>query len=74
MVPVSILPKHLKEIFDFSFKSREEQERELSSIMHDWEQTLLGDINRILTHEELLNRSYYRGRFASPRYKRKSRS
>ena len=67
--PVSILPKHLKEIFDFSFKSREEQERELSSIMHDWEQTLLGDINRILTHEELLNRSYYRGRFASPRYK-----
>jgi N,N'-diacetyllegionaminate synthase len=66
--PVSITPKHLKEIFDFSSKSREEQEQELSFTMRDWKSLLLGDINRILTHEELLNRSYYRGRFASPRY------
>ena len=28
---------------------------------------MLGTDTRDLTHEELLNRDYYRGRFASPR-------
>lgn len=66
--PVSVTPKLLKDIHSFSKKSRVEQQQELLSIMPEWENILIGKPNRVLTNEEILNRSYYRGRFASPRF------
>lgn len=62
--PVSITPTLLKELSDFRNLSREKQQTNIQGGYSDWE-ILLGSENRDLTHTELLNRDYYRGRFAS---------
>ena len=64
--PVSIDPLQLKELSEFSKLSYEEQLEDISKIYPNWKK-LIGNSNRNLSKEELLNRDYYRGRFASPR-------
>ena len=39
--------------------------KEINLEMSDWQDIVLGNPKRKLTEEELLNRDYYRGRFAS---------
>ena len=65
--PVSIKPSHMKELADFAKLSKEEQAAQLELEMPNWKEELHGDVNRKLSDAELLNREYYRGRFASPR-------
>jgi sialic acid synthase SpsE len=65
--PVSIGPNHLLELSKFSSLSREEQEQQLEEEYPGWRNILLGKPDRSLSNSELLNRDYYRGRFASPR-------
>lgn len=65
--PVSIKPSHMKELADFTKLSKEEQAAQLENEMPNWKIELHGDVNRNLSDAELLNREYYRGRFASPR-------
>lgn len=65
--PVSIKPSHMKELADFAKLSNEEQAAQLEQEMPNWKVELQGDVNRKLSDAELLNREYYRGRFASPR-------
>ncbi|MCC5905952.1 MAG: N-acetylneuraminate synthase family protein [Balneolaceae bacterium] len=72
--PVSIRPEHLRELKRFSELSNEEQFDELNNEMPQWKEILLGNAGRKLSHEELLNRDYYRGRFASPRESGKHQS
>jgi N,N'-diacetyllegionaminate synthase len=62
--PVSITPAQLKELRDFADMPHEEQMAFIENNLPDWEITL-GNPNRPLSHAELLNRDYYRGRFAS---------
>lgn len=62
--PVSINPAMLRELREFADMSREEQMAIITKGLPDWEKTL-GDPQRALSHAELLNRDYYRGRFAS---------
>ena len=62
--PVSINPSELKELTDFAKLSRPERIQQINAEYPEWEQTL-GASTRALTHEEMLNRDYYRGRFAS---------
>jgi N,N'-diacetyllegionaminate synthase len=62
--PVSINPEMLKEIRDFADMSRGERAAAISEEYPQWEETL-GQNTRPLSHTELLNRDYYRGRFAS---------
>ena len=65
--PVSIKPAHLKELRRFSELDKDDQIAELNETMPDWRSVLSGNKDRSLSKAELLNRSYYRGRFASPR-------
>lgn len=69
--PVSITPVLLKELSDFRHLSKKEQRanlaKALNSTISDWEKTLNGMATREMTPTELLNRAYYRGRFAAPR-------
>lgn len=65
--PVSIKPNHLKELAEFTKLSKKEQVAQLEKEMPNWKIKLFGDVNRNLSYAELLNREYYRGRFASPR-------
>lgn len=65
--PVSIKPHHMRELADFANLSKEEQADELEAALPNWKLKLQGDVNRKLSDAELLNREYYRGRFASPR-------
>ena len=62
--PVSIRPAHLKEICTFSKLNKEDQKRYLRDHVPEFE-LMLGNESRELTHEELVNRDYYRGRFAT---------
>jgi N,N'-diacetyllegionaminate synthase len=62
--PVSIRPAHLKELREFAALDRSEMMEQIRKGYPEWEQTL-GQATRPLTHKELLNRDYYRGRFAS---------
>jgi N,N'-diacetyllegionaminate synthase len=62
--PISINPKQLKEIVDFASLNRFERMSVVKESYPEWEKTL-GSMYRKLTKEELLNRDYYRGRFAS---------
>lgn len=62
--PISITPAMLKELNEFSALDPEKQMKEIRKEIPDWE-TLLGTETRPLTATELLNRDYYRGRFAS---------
>lgn len=64
--PVSINSEQLKELCDFSLLSIDDRLEFVKNEFSDWK-VMLGDKNRQLSHEELLNRDYYRGRFASPR-------
>ena len=67
--PVSITPAHLREMRLFADRPRPERMEILQREYKDWEQAL-GQIKRPLSAEELLNRDYYRGRFASKRGER----
>lgn len=62
--PVSITPAMLKEMREFADMSRGEMTRSISEEYPQWEEAL-GQNTRPLSHAELLNRDYYRGRFAS---------
>lgn len=62
--PVSINPPLLKELADFAKSSREEQRQRVEKEIPEW-RMMLGTPQRELTHVEMLNRDYYRGRFAS---------
>ena len=66
--PVSITPELLSELREFADQSqnaqRETIQAELSNRGIDLEM-LVGRQQRELTHQEVLNRDYYRGRFAS---------
>tara|TARA_B100000989_G_C19497504_1_gene452736 strand:- start:199 stop:1167 length:969 start_codon:yes stop_codon:yes gene_type:complete len=64
--PVSIDSSSLKSISDFAKLSIDERIKKINSIFPNWK-VMLGQSKRKLTSQELLNRNYYRGRFASPR-------
>ena len=64
--PVSITPSQLRELDEFARLDNKKQYESLNSTLPGWKQTLLGQEKRALSNEELLNRDYYRGRFASP--------
>jgi len=63
--PVSITPALLAELDAFRRRSKDEQRAEVEREIPEW-RALIGDRRRQLTPTELLNRDYYRGRFASP--------
>ena len=65
--PVSITKKDLKEIKEFSLLSKSDQKLWLDERIPEWENILTGFSTRNMSKEELLNRSYYRGRFAQKR-------
>jgi len=62
--PVSIGPELLKELSSFSKLSRDEQTSIIKEEFPEWN-IAMGLPQRELTHKEMLNRDYYRGRFAS---------
>lgn len=62
--PVSINEKLLKELSDFSKLDNDKQIEELNKINLDLIK-IKGIVNRELSEIEMLNRDYYRGRFAS---------
>jgi N,N'-diacetyllegionaminate synthase len=62
--PVSITPPHLRDLRAFADRSRQERMEIVRREYTGWEQAL-GRIRRPLSPPELLNRDYYRGRFAS---------
>jgi sialic acid synthase SpsE len=64
--PVSINKEQLQELSEFSKLSNEDQLLKMDNEHPNWKE-VIGQKNRILTDDELLNRDYYRGRFASPR-------
>ena len=62
--PVSINPAQLKELCEFGQYDVSEQKKLIEKEYPLWRSSL-GNPDRELTNEELLNRDYYRGRFAS---------
>jgi len=62
--PISIVPDLLKELVAFSRMPREEMRERIEREIPDW-RAMMGIANREMTHTEMLNRDYYRGRFAS---------
>lgn len=62
--PVSITPNHLREIMDFSNLDSQKQLKHLDTNYENWK-VMIGSEQRNMSHEELLNRNYYKGRFAS---------
>ncbi len=62
--PVSINPEQLSELNRFSQLTRVEMMNEIKNSFPKWQITL-GDRDREMSEIELLNRDYYRGRFAS---------
>jgi N,N'-diacetyllegionaminate synthase len=62
--PVSINPKQLNELRTFADKPRDERMEILNKEYPQWQKSL-GQANRPLSPAELLNRDYYRGRFAA---------
>jgi len=63
--PVSITPAHMRELAEFSRLTSDEQNELLALEYPEWEK-MIGSSERELTDTELLNRDYYRGRFATP--------
>ena len=63
--PVSITPEGLKELSRFCDLSYQSQKDYLDKRCPDWNSKLIGSPKRTLSSAELLNRDYYRGRFAS---------
>jgi len=61
---VSIRAEHIVKIKEFAALSKDAQLEYLSSEIADWK-IMLGQEDRELSHEELLNRAYYRGRFSN---------
>ena len=64
--PVSINKAELQELSNFSKLSLSDRSSKMDEDYPNW-RIVIGQKNRKLTNEELLNRDYYRGRFASPR-------
>ena len=64
--PVSINAKQLKEISEFSKLDIEDRIVKMDKDYPNW-RVVIGEKHRRLSDEELLNRDYYRGRFASLR-------
>ncbi len=64
--PVSMTPELLKELVRFRALSKDEQRVELDTRHPQWT-VAIGTPTREMTDIELLNRDYYRGRFASPK-------
>jgi N,N'-diacetyllegionaminate synthase len=62
--PVSVTPQMMRELRRFADLPRIERMAEVREGYPDWEATL-GEASRPLSHAEMLNRDYYRGRFAS---------
>ena len=62
--PLSIDPKQLKQLVELSKMSQVELEGYIRRNIPEFDQ-MVGSERRALSHEELLNRDYYRGRFAS---------
>ncbi|MBI2127236.1 MAG: N-acetylneuraminate synthase family protein, partial [Thaumarchaeota archaeon] len=62
--PVSINPKQLKQLVEISKMGKGELEDYIKKNVPEFQQ-MIGSEKRTLSHEELLNRDYYRGRFAS---------
>ena len=62
--PVSMTPELLRELSDFRNLSKEQQEAYFSD-KQDLLALMMGEPTRQMTATELLNRDYYRGRFAS---------
>jgi len=62
--PISINPALLRELADFARLSPAEQKDRVEKEIPDW-RLLQGNPQRDMTHVEMLNRDYYRGRFAS---------
>jgi sialic acid synthase SpsE len=65
--PVSINAEQLQELVSFSNLSAEDQKATLDEAAPGWSDIVVGNAERKLSAAELLNRDYYRGRFASPR-------
>jgi N,N'-diacetyllegionaminate synthase len=65
--PVSINAKQLKELSAFVKLTKTDQLALLESVCPKWE-IMIGNSLRQLSEIELLNRDYYRGRFATPRF------
>ncbi len=64
--PVSISEDGIRELWDFAKLSSDDQKAHLFAESPHWE-VMLGQTERWLSDAELLNRDYYRGRFATPR-------
>ena len=62
---VSILPGEIKEILEFSKLNKNDQKKYLKNKFKINPRNFYGKEKRKLTHEELLNRDYYRGRFCA---------
>ena len=62
--PVSINPQQLKELATFANMPKADINDYIVSQVPEYE-IMIGKSSRTLSHEELLNRDYYRGRFAS---------
>ena len=62
--PISINPNELKELVEFSKLKKDEQRKYIEKNIKEIDM-MLGKETRELSEEELLNRDYYRGRFAS---------
>ena len=62
--PISITPMLLRELADFAKLPNQEQMAMIQKEIPEWE-IMLGHAQREMTHTEMLNRDYYRGRFAS---------
>lgn len=63
--PVSITPELLRELVQWSHKTSEEVSEYLNKVMPNWKEIMMGNPNREITEEELRNRQYFRGRFAT---------
>lgn len=64
--PVSINPEQLGSLRAFTEKSKDEQLSIVKAAWPDWKKSM-GEARRALSPAELLNRDYFRGRFATPR-------
>ena len=64
--PVSIDKEGIRALINFASLTHEDQCRQLDTENSGWRQ-MLGFSQRWLSDKELLNRDYFRGRFASPR-------
>lgn len=62
--PVSLNPELLAKLAAFNRLPVEEQHKRVETEIPEW-RTLLGRADREMTYTEILNRDYYRGRFAS---------